>query len=313
MKEIRVLYMGTPDFAVPALKAIAGRHTVVGVLSQPPRPSGRGQKPQRSPVHRAADELGLPVRTPLTLRDPAELAALADWRPDVAVVAAYGLILPPSALALPRQGCLNIHASLLPRWRGAAPIHRAVMAGDGETGISIMQMDEGLDTGAVLLHRAIAIGDDDTTGDVHDMLAELGRQMILAALDGLGFLPRVAQSNRGVTYAKKIDKSEARIDWSEPAPDLARRIRGLSPFPGAWAEIGGERVKFLRARAVEAQPAPPGTILPGAHFSGPGLIVACGPADRTGAIAVTLAQRAGRTVVSGAELRAGLAEDARFS
>lgn len=311
MKETRVLYMGTPDFAVPALRALADRHRIVGVLSQPPRPSGRGQKLQRSPVHRAADELGLPVRTPLTLRDPVELAALADWRPEVAVVAAYGLILPPPVLSLPRHGCLNIHASLLPRWRGAAPIHRAVMAGDGKTGISIMQMDEGLDTGAVLLHRAVAIGEDDTTGDVHDMLAELGRQMILAALDGLEFLPRDAQSRRGVTYAKKIDKAEARIDWSEPAPDLARRIRGLSPFPGAWAEVGGERVKFLRARALDVAdvaPAPAGTILPGTD-----LTIACGPADRPGAIAVTLAQRAGRTAVSGAELRAGLADDARFS
>ena len=308
MKEYRVLFMGTPDFAVPALRALADRHRVVGVLSQPPRPSGRGQKLNPSPVHRAANDLGLPVRTPLTLRDPAGVAELASWQPEVAVVVAYGLILPQAVLTLPRHGCLNIHASLLPRWRGAAPIHRAVMAGDAETGISIMQMDEGLDTGAVLLHRAVAIGDEDTTGDMHDILAELGRQMILAALDGLAFLPRTAQSRRGVTYAKKIDKAEARIDWSEPAPDLARRIRGLSPFPGAWAEIGGERVKFLRARAVDAAPAPAGTILPGTD-----LTIACGPADRPGAIEVALAQRAGRTAVSGAEFRAGLPDGGRFS
>ncbi|TJZ89809.1 methionyl-tRNA formyltransferase [Paracoccus gahaiensis] len=289
---MRVIFMGTPDFSVPALRAIAARHQVVAVYSQPPRAAGRGQKPRPSPVHRAADELGIAVRTPARLRDPEAQAEFAALQADVAVVVAYGLILPQPVLDAPRLGCLNIHASILPRWRGAAPIHRAILAGDAETGVAIMQMEAGLDTGPVLDLARTAIGPEETTGGLHDRLSEMGAGLIVEVLARLP-LPATAQPEAGVTYAAKIDKAEARIDWTRPAVEVDRQIRGLSPFPGAWCEIGGERVKLLGSRVTEGSGAP-GTVLPG-------LAIACG----SGAVQVTLAQRAGKRALPVEELLRG--------
>lgn len=286
--------MGTPDFAVPALRALAAHHQVVAVYSQPPRPAGRGQKERPSAVHTAAVALGLPVRHPLNFRDPADVAAFAALGADVAVVVAYGLILPQTLLDAPRHGCLNIHASLLPRWRGAAPIHRAIMAGDAQTGVAIMQMAAGLDTGPVLLQAATPIGPTDTTGDLHDRLSAMGGDLILRALDQITTLPRTPQASDGVTYAHKIDKAEARIDWTRPAPEIDRQIRGLSPFPGAWCLIGSERLKLLRARLSKGDAAP-GTRLDG-------LTIACG----SGAVDIMTAQREGKRPMQAEELLRGL-------
>jgi methionyl-tRNA formyltransferase len=283
---MRVVFMGTPEFAVPALEAlVAAGHEVACVYSQPPRPAGRGKAPRPGPVHRRAMEMGLPVRHPERLRDPAEQAAFAALGADVAVVAAYGLILPQAVLDAPARGCLNIHASLLPRWRGAAPIQRAIMAGDAETGVCIMVMEAGLDTGAVLMRRAVPIGPRDTSGTLHVGLAALGAEMIVEALARLDDLVPVPQPEAGVTYAAKIDKAEARVDWTRPAAEVDRLIRGLSPFPGAWCDIGGERVKLLLSEVAEGLPgAVPGTVLDDR------LTVACG----TGAVRITEVQRAGR-------------------
>jgi methionyl-tRNA formyltransferase len=292
---MRVIFMGTPDFAVPALRAIAGRHDVAAVYTQPPRPAGRGQAERPSPVQRAAAALGLKVRHPATLRDVAETDAFRALHADVAVVVAYGLILPKAILAAPAKGCLNIHASLLPRWRGAAPIHRALLAGDAETGVSIMQMDEGLDTGAVMLHQATPIGSGETAADLHDRLAEMGAHLILTALDGIGWLPRTPQPTTGITYAAKIDKAEARIDWTRPAVEVDRQIRGLSPFPGAWCLAGEERLKLLRSRPVD-RAGVPGQVLP--NFT-----IACG----IGAVEVLEAQREGKRPMAAGELMRGLA------
>ena len=274
--------MGTPEFSVPALRALAARHDVLAVYSQPPRPAGRGQKHRPSPVQMAAEGLGIPVRTPTSLKSAEALAAFAALNADLAVVVAYGLILPQTILDAPRLGCLNIHASLLPRWRGAAPIHRAVVAGDAETGVAIMQMEAGLDTGPVLLQQATPIGREETTGDLHDRLAAIGAGLILQAIDGIGTLVPAPQPDTGVTYATKIDKAEARVDWSRPAVEVDRLIRGLSPFPGAWCLAGDERLKLLRSRVTDGR-GRPGDVLGG-------LKVACG----SGAVAVTLAQRPGR-------------------
>ncbi|RDD73293.1 methionyl-tRNA formyltransferase [Paracoccus versutus] len=290
---MRVIFMGTPDFSVPALRAVAARHQVVAVYSQPPRAAGRGQKPRPSPVHRAAEELGLPVRTPERLKSPQEQADFAALAADVAVVVAYGLILPPPVLAAPRLGCLNIHASLLPRWRGAAPIHRAIMAGDTETGVAIMQMEAGLDTGPVLAEARTAIGPKDTTADLHDRLAEMGAALIARTLDRLP-LPARPQPAEGVTYAQKIDKAEARIDWSQPAAAVDRQIRGLSPFPGAWCLVGDERVKLLRSRLAA------GSGVPGQVLSG--FTIACGE----GAVEVLEAQREGKRPMPAAEILRGM-------
>jgi methionyl-tRNA formyltransferase len=290
---MRVIFMGTPEFSVPALRAVAAAHDVVAVYSQPPRAAGRGQKPRPSPVHRAAEALGIEVRTPLKLREPVEQAGFADLGADVAVVVAYGLILPQPVLDAPRLGCLNIHASLLPRWRGAAPIHRAVMAGDAETGVAIMQMQAGLDTGPVLSEARTAIGAEETTGDLHDRLAAVGADLIADVLPRLP-LPAVAQPEDGVTYASKIDKVEARIDWARPAAEVDRKIRGLSPFPGAWCEIAGERVKLLRSRLAPGAGAP-GDVLGGFR-------VVCGD----GAVEITQAQRPGKRPMSADELLRGL-------
>lgn len=279
---MKIVFMGTPDFSVPVLQALAARHDIVAVYTQPPRPAGRGKDLRPTPVHAAADALGLPVRHPTSLKSPEEQTAFAALDADVAVVVAYGLILPQAILDAPQHGCLNIHASLLPRWRGAAPIHRAIMAGDAETGICIMQMEAGLDTGPVLLREATPIGLEETTQDLHDRLSQMGARLILQALDHLPSLTPEPQPAEGVTYAAKIDKSEARIDWSRPAADIDRQIRALSPFPGAWCMGGAERIKLLRSRLATGQGAP-GTVLPG-------LTIACG----TGAIQITLAQREGK-------------------
>ncbi|MFC3061796.1 methionyl-tRNA formyltransferase [Paenirhodobacter populi] len=291
---MRVIFMGTPEFSVPVLEALAARHEIAAVYSQPPRPAGRGKKDRPSPVHARAEELGLPVRTPRNLKSAEDRAALAALDADVAVVVAYGLILPQAVLDAPRQGCLNIHASLLPRWRGAAPIHRAIMAGDTETGICVMRMEAGLDTGPVLLREATPIGPTDTTGDLHDRLSAMGARMIIDALDRLPDLIAQPQPETGVTYAAKIDKAEARIDWSRPAAELVRHINGLSPFPGAWCEIHGERIKLLRAAPAEGA-APPGTVL---HD----FTIACG----TGALTVLEAQREGKRPLPVADILRGL-------
>jgi methionyl-tRNA formyltransferase len=289
---VKIIFMGTPEFSVPVLDAVAARHQVVAVYSQPPRPAGRGQAPRPGPVHARAESLGLPVLTPVSLRSDAAKDEFRAQGADAAVVVAYGLILPQSVLDAPRLGCLNIHASLLPRWRGAAPIHRAVMAGDAETGVCIMQMEAGLDTGPVLMRQAVAIAPGDTTGDLHDRLSGLGAGMIVETLDRLP-LPAEPQPAEGVTYAAKIDKAEARIDFSRPAEEVARRINGLSPAPGAWTQVGAERVRLLRALAAEGQ-GEPGQVLGG-------FTIACG----AGAIRVTEVQREGRRRAAADEVLRG--------
>ncbi|TNH38239.1 methionyl-tRNA formyltransferase [Paracoccus haeundaensis] len=296
---MRVIFMGTPDFSVPALRAIAARHDVVAVYSQPPRAAGRGQKPRPSPVALAAQDLGIPVRTPARLRDPQDQADFAALDADVAVVVAYGMILPQPVLDAPRLGCLNIHASILPRWRGAAPIHRAILAGDAETGVAIMQMEAGLDTGPVLALTRTPITADDTTASLHDRLSAMGADLICDVLDRLP-LPAVPQAQDGVTYAAKIDKTEARIDWTLPAEQVDLQIRGLSPFPGAWCMIGDERVKLLASTVVPGQ-GDPGTVLP--DFT-----IVCG----SGAVRITLAQRAGKRPMTPADLLRGWAMPPRL-
>lgn len=290
---MRIVFMGTPDFSVPVLEAlVAAGHEIAAVYCQPPRPAGRGKKDRPGPVQARAEALGLEVRHPVSLKGAAEQAAFAALKPEVAVVVAYGLILPQAILDAPARGCLNIHASLLPRWRGAAPIHRAVMAGDGETGVCIMQMEAGLDTGPVLLRAAVPIGPEDTTADLHDRLSALGARLIVEALARLDALVPEPQPEAGVTYAEKIDKAEARIDWTRPAAEVDRLIRGLAPFPGAWTTIAGERVKCLGARLAEGR-GRPGEVLAG-------LTVACGE----GAVEITRAQRAGKSAQeTGAFLR----------
>jgi methionyl-tRNA formyltransferase len=278
---MKIVFMGTPEFSVPVLDALHQHHEILAVYCQPPRPAGRGKADRPSPVQARAEVLGLPVRHPVSLRSIEAQVEFAALQPDAAVVVAYGLILPQVVLDVPRLGCLNIHASLLPRWRGAAPIHRAIMAGDVQTGVCIMQMEAGLDTGPVLLREATAIGTEETTADLHDRLSVMGARLIVEALARLP-MPAVPQAAEGVTYAAKIDKAEARVDWSRPAVDVDRLIRGLSPFPGAWCEVAGERVKLLRSRLAEGAGAP-GQVLGG-------LVVACG----TGAVEITLAQREGK-------------------
>ncbi len=299
---MKIVFMGTPDFSVPALDALVeAGHEILCVYTQPPRPAGRGKKDRPSPVQTRAEALDLPVRHPKSLRSADAQAEFAALGADIAVVVAYGLILPQPILDAPRLGCLNIHASLLPRWRGAAPIHRAIMAGDRETGVCIMQMDAGLDTGPVLLRRATLIGATDTTGDLHDRLAGLGAEMIVGTLARLPDLTPEPQPDTGVTYADKIDKAEARIDWSRPANEVARHINGLSPFPGAWTEIDGERLKLLRAEPTDAN-APPGTHLGGFR-------IACG----SGAVQILEAQRQGKRPMTTEDLLRGLTLPARLT
>ena len=288
--SLRIIFMGTPDFSVPVLKALhAAGHRIVAVYSQPPRPAGRrGLELTPSPVHRTAQALGIPVRTPASFRDPAEVEAFRALDADVAVVVAYGLLLPESILTGTRLGCYNGHASLLPRWRGAAPIQRAIMAGDRETGMMVMKMDKGLDTGPVALAERVEIGESMTAGELHDRLAEVGARLMAEAMEKLekGNLPLTPQPGDGVLYAAKIGKEESRIDFSKPARDVHNHIRGLAPFPGAWfeAEIHGrpERIKVLKSEPAEGSGAP-GTVLDDR------LAIACG----TGAIRPLRLQRAG--------------------
>ena len=281
---MRIVFMGTPDFSVGVLDAlVAAGHEIAAVYSQPPRPAGRGKKDRPSPVHARADELELEVRIPVSLKTAEAQAEFAALKADVAVVVAYGLILPQAILDAPARGCLNIHASLLPRWRGAAPIHRAIMAGDAQTGVCIMQMEAGLDTGPVLLRDALDIGAEEITAQLHDGLAGMGARLIVEALARLDDLTPQVQPEDGVIYAQKIDKAEAWIDWSRPAVEVDRLIRGLSPFPGAWFELEGVRIKVLGSRLVE-----------GAGVAGQvvdeALHVACG----SGAVALTRLQKAGK-------------------
>jgi methionyl-tRNA formyltransferase len=280
---MRIVFMGTPDFSVPVLDAlVAAGHEIAAVYSQPPRPAGRGKKDRPSPVQARAEALGLPVRHPVSLKGAEAQAEFAALEADVAVVVAYGLILPQAVLDAPAKGCLNIHASLLPRWRGAAPIHRAIMAGDTETGVCIMQMEAGLDTGPVLLCRETAIGPEETTGALHDRLSKMGAAAIVEALARLDGLTAEPQPEAGVCYAAKIDKAEARVDWTAPAPHINNQVLGLSPFPGAWTMVAGKRLKLLQSRLAEGQGAP-GEVLAG-------LTVACGQ----GAVEITRVQPEGK-------------------
>ncbi len=288
--------MGTPEFSVPVLDAlVAAGHEIAAVYCQPPRPAGRGKKLRPTPVHARAEALGLEVRHPETLKTAESQADFAALNADAAVVVAYGLLLPQAILDAPTHGCLNIHASLLPRWRGAAPIHRAIMAGDAETGVCIMQMEAGLDTGPVLLRVATPIEAEETTAVLHDRLSDIGAEAIVDALARLPELTAEPQPDEGVTYAHKIDKAEARIDWREPAADIDRKIRGLSPFPGAFIEIDGQRIKLLASRYVD-QTGTPGQLLDDA------LTVACG----TGAVQLTRLQRAGKSAQTAEEFLRGV-------
>jgi methionyl-tRNA formyltransferase len=296
MTSLRIAFAGTPQFALPALHALLkSRHQVVGVLTQPDRPAGRGQQMRASPVKLLALDARLPLAQPATLKNPESRTELTHWAADVLVVVAYGLILPSAVLALPRLGCVNIHGSLLPRWRGAAPIQRAILAGDAETGVTIMQLDAGLDTGPILLERARAIGSHDTAGDVHDALSELGAIALLEALDGLaaGALKPRAQPAEGVSYAPKIDKSEAPLDWSASAIRLDRQIRAFNPWPIAETRFAGESLRVLKARVAEPTGIhdSPGTLL---GIADDGLRVACGE----GVLAVRELQRAGKRPIS---------------
>jgi methionyl-tRNA formyltransferase len=296
MRRLRLAFMGSPDFAVPALRALhAAGHEIACVYAQPPRPAGRGQKETPCPVHRAALDLGLPVRTPARVRkDAAEHAAFAALDLDVAVVAAYGLILPPPMLDAPRRGCLNIHASLLPRWRGAAPIHAAILAGDAESGITIMRMEEGLDTGPMLLKEAVPIGPRTTTPELHDALAAIGARLILRALEEDP--PAVPQPAEGVTYAPKIAKEDGRLDWAQPAAALERRVRAMTPWPGCFFRHGAEVIRVLEAEVAEGE-GPPGNVLDAAPT------IACGQ----GALRLVRLQRAGRAAMGAADFLRGYA------
>ena len=288
---MRLVFMGTPDFAVPALAALldAG-HEIACVYSQPPRPAGRGQKERPSPVHAFAAARGIDVRTPASLKDAVAQADFAALDSDIAVVAAYGLILPKAILAAPRRGCVNIHASLLPRWRGAAPIQRALLAGDAETGITIMQMDEGLDTGAMLRSGRVAIGPRTTAGELHDALAALGATLIVDTLAEADWTP-VPQPKDGVTYAAKLKRDEGRIDWTGDAAEIERRVRALNPWPGVWCERDDDRLRVLDASLasdISRKSAAPGEIV------APPLVVACG----VGALSLDRVQRAGKAAMT---------------
>lgn len=298
---MRLAFMGTPAFAVPALLAVhAAGHEIVAVYTQPAKPRGRGQALQPSPVQAAAEALGLEVRTPSTLRDPDEIAAFQARKLDAAVVVAYGQILVREVLAAPRLGCFNVHASLLPRWRGAAPIQRAIMAGDGLTGVQVMRMSEGLDEGPVLMSAAVPIGPADTAATLSDTLAAAGASLLPSALQAIadGAAVGTPQTAEGITYARKIKAAEARIDWTRPAVELDRHIRGLSPFPGAWFELpssrGPVRVKALLSR-VEPGGGAPGDVLDG------GLLIGCG----AGAVRLLRLQREGRAVQDAGEFVRG--------
>src|SRR5690606_16974048 len=295
---MRIVFAGTPDFAVPSLLAAAARNEVVAVYTRPDRPAGRGRALAPSPVKRAALERGIPVLQPDSLKTRLARDALAALRPDLLVVVAYGLILPPKILAIPKSGCWNVHASLLPRWRGAAPIQRAIEAGDTRTGVCLMQMEAGLDTGPVLLSQPLDIGAEETGGQLHDRLAALGAQVLA---DGLGLLragirpvPR-PQPAEGVTYARKLEKSEARLDWSQPATVPANRVRAFNPWPMAEAQVAGERLRIHAAVAIAREgDATPGTVLTAGRE---GLDVACGE----GALRIRPLQRGGGRAITASE------------
>ena len=293
---MRIVYMGTPDFAVPALeKLTAAGHEIVAVYSQPPRPAGRGKALRPSPVHSRAEAMGLDVRTPLSLRDADVQRDFAALDADVAVVAAYGLILPQPVLAAPRRGCLNIHASLLPRWRGAAPIQRAILAGDNVTGVTIMDMEAGLDTGAMRAKHVTPI-EDKTAGVLTAELAEAGAELMVEVLDDLDLHPPYPQPKDGVTYAAKVDKAETRIDFTRDAHQVERQVRAFNPVPGAFLEYGGERFRVLACHCEDVN-GPAGELLDDS------LLIGCG----RHAIRPTLIQRAGKGVMSAGELLNGLA------
>jgi methionyl-tRNA formyltransferase len=295
--SLRIAFMGSPEFAVPTLEAIiAADHDVVCVYSQPPRPAGRGKELRPTAVHGVAVRHGIPVRTPVNFKAEEDRAAFAALGLDVAVVVAYGLLLPKAILDAPRLGCFNLHGSILPRWRGAAPIHRAVMAGDEVAGVQVMKMDVGLDTGPVMLTATTPVTEDDTMGDIHDRLSLAGAALMV---DGLARLEArtavlVEQAAQGVTYAAKVSPEEARIDWSLPAREVAARIRGMSPFPGAWFEYEGQRIKVLHARADNGE-GQPGAVLDDA------LKIACGD----GAVRLTRLQRAGKSLVTAEDFQRG--------
>jgi len=295
---MRIVFAGTPEFAVPSLRAACTKAEVVAVYTQPDRPAGRGRGLQASPVKLEALSRGIPVLQPETLKDQVSRDALRALRPDLMVVVAYGLLLPQKILDIPEDGCWNVHASLLPRWRGAAPIQRAIEAGDTETGVCLMQMEKGLDTGPVLLSQSLAIGEQETGGQLHDRLAELGAQVLA---DGLGLLragirarPR-PQPAEGVTYARKLDKAEAKLDWSQPAVVLARKVRAFNPWPVAEATLAGERVRIHGAIAIDAPAgATPGTVLAAGRD---GIDVACGD----GALRIRVLQRDGGKAITAAD------------
>jgi methionyl-tRNA formyltransferase len=304
----RIIFMGTPDFAVPVLTALIGQdHDVRAVYTQPPRPAGRGMSVRKSPVHQKAEQFAIPVYTPQTLRDPQEQRRFAQIEADFAIVVAYGLILPSEILSATRLGAYNVHASLLPRWRGAAPINRAIMAGDTETGVMIMKMDEGLDTGPVAMAESVKISPDMTAGELHDKLSLLGADLIVRAAAALerDSLVLTPQQETGITYAPKLSKDETRIPWLRTASEVHNHIRGLSPFPGAWCEMPvgekNERVKILRSVTAAGEGAP-GTMLDDE------LLIACGE----GAVRAVMLQRAGRQPVDraaflrGARLKKGV-------
>lgn len=296
---LRIVFMGTPNFAATAFAAVHGfagqnGHEIIAVYARPPAKKGRGLKLVPAPVHQAAEAENIEVVTPSSLKDDDALAAFQALKPDLAIVVAYGMILPQAFLDVPRLGCWNIHASLLPRWRGAAPIQRAIMAGDTKTGIAIMQMQAGLDTGPVLLQHHLSIADDDTAASLHDRLADLGGAAIIEALENAGRLTPTPQAEDGVTYAEKIDKGDARLDFARSAKDLDRHIRGLSPFPGAWFEADGVRVKVLAARPLALQ-GPPGTV------ADDGAVVYCGQ----GALELLHVQKAGKPAMSADDFMRG--------
>lgn len=295
---MRIIFMGSPDFAVPSLSAlIAAGHDIIAVYAQPPRPAGRGGKTKNTPVHDAALAAGLPVRTPLSFKDAEEISRFASFSADLAVVAAYGLILPQAVLDAPRHGCVNVHASLLPRWRGAAPIQRAIQAGDTETGITIMQMEAGLDTGPMLAKVQIPIAPDSTGASLHDALAALGVELLLKTLPGIeaGTVHAEIQDGSAATYASKLEKSEARIDWTRPASELDRTIRAFFPWPGSSFAFNGDVIKVLSAEIVE-KTGTPGTVIDNR------LTVACG----AGALRLTRLQRPGKKPVPAADFLRGV-------
>jgi len=290
--------MGSGGFAVPALEALARSGQVIPlVLTQPPRPAGRGMKTKRTPVHEAAEKLGLPVATPATLREPGEQERLRALAPDLVVVAAYGLLLPEPVLAIPPLGCLNLHASLLPRWRGAAPIQRAILAGDRETGVCLMRMEKGLDTGPLYACRKTPIGPRETAGSLHDRLATMAAELLLEMLPGIaaGTARPCPQPAEGVSYAAKIGAEDQRLDFARAAVELDRQVRALSPAPGAWCTARGERLLVLEAEPLEGPQGAPGEVV------GLPLTVACGE----GALALRRVQRAGRRAISAEELQRG--------